>query len=913
MRSKNHEKYLVAGGIALICTLAVLGIRSTLHRVFNDWENKTIDYRFEIRGNGVADPRIVLVDIDDDSIDRIGRWPWDRAYHAKMIDLLSKSGAAVIGYDILFSQPGKADEDRTLLDALARAGNVVSPVGIELDRNTPSLYLAKREIGALQGIRETGTMLGHISSNRDLDGTIRRVPLVVDSGEELVPAFSLAILERYFRAPMDKVVIEPGKHIVLKGQNNPSPDRSGDLEIPIDRQGTLLINYVGRWTDTFSHFSFADLLEAGTTDEGRQALSEFLRGKICIVSNTATGYDLKPIPYEKDYPGGGIHANAVNTVLTGLYLRPAQGLVSIGVVFLLSILTSVLSIRTRWWLGLIWSGLIGAVYVFLSVLAFSKGYVLEILAPVSAVALTGSVCLLYQNYLSRRHVIELVREKARIGETLRDVTDALRINEASLTHDREELSRLMDEIRQVRNEENEKFIRIKHLEAALDQANSDREKLLRKKAALEEKVADFLMAPAGEPNSVTGEWEIIRQECAHHGIITQNTQVLEAFKRAKRAAVTKDCVLILGETGTGKELFARAIYKMSSRSNKPFVTVNVPSLQDNLIESELFGHKKGAFTGAISDKMGMFKRADGGTIFLDEIGDMKIELQTKLLRVLETGQVDSVGGSAPVFVDVRIIAATNRDLESEVRLGNFREDLYYRLMVVPVHIPPLRERPEDVEFLADYFLKELNLEQNRKLKGFSVEAMNRIKRHPWAGNVRELKNAVHRGSTNAGAEVISVGDLQLAEARISVNVYGKDDRKEATMEADPISDEDFLDLVRNNRFSISKTAEDIRLARGTVGNRFKGICFGILARCNGDIKQAAEVICAGKSGADTVEQMVGEYYHNLLAMIRGFDNCSDALNECRRRSGKNLPQRYFQSVDYLVQRHFNKTRSEQEK
>jgi two-component system response regulator FlrC len=224
-------------------------------------------------------------------------------------------------------------------------------------------------------------------------------------------------------------------------------------------------------------------------------------------------------------------------------------------------------------------------------------------------------------------------------------------------------------------------------------------------------------------------------------------------------ADSKATVLLQGESGTGKELFARFIHNQSSRCQGPFVAVNCASLPETLLESELFGHEKGAFTGAIARKIGKFELAHHGTIVLDEISEMNTFLQAKILRVLQENEVDRIGGSRPVPVDIRVIATTNRDLEDWIQKGEFREDLYYRLKVIDLHIPSLRERKEDVEILADHFLKIFSREYKRSIHGISSEALEWLKNQDWRGNVRELKNTMERAVLMASNSILGIQDL----------------------------------------------------------------------------------------------------------------------------------------------------------
>lgn len=239
----------------------------------------------------------------------------------------------------------------------------------------------------------------------------------------------------------------------------------------------------------------------------------------------------------------------------------------------------------------------------------------------------------------------------------------------------------------------------------------------------------------------------------------ESPQMKLAIETARKAAASKSTVLLLGESGTGKEVFARAIHNWSERKNQPFIAVNCAGLSRDLLESELFGHEKGAFTGAHQLKKGKMELADGGTVFLDEVGDISAELQTKLLRFLQEREFERVGGSRPMRVDVRVIAATNRELASAIKEGRFREDLYYRLNVIPITLPPLRERKEDVPVLAQFFLKRFAKETSKTFTKITKEAEARLTAYEWPGNVRELANIIERAVVLGEGPEIALEDL----------------------------------------------------------------------------------------------------------------------------------------------------------
>ncbi|HEX9743155.1 MAG TPA: sigma-54 dependent transcriptional regulator [Nitrospiraceae bacterium] len=270
----------------------------------------------------------------------------------------------------------------------------------------------------------------------------------------------------------------------------------------------------------------------------------------------------------------------------------------------------------------------------------------------------------------------------------------------------------------------------------------------------------------------------IREELRErHGspLIGSSPAMLEVYKLVARVSAGRSTVLLEGESGTGKELVARAVHANSPRRDRPFVPVNCAALTETLLESELFGHEKGAFTGAVASKRGLFETADQGTLFLDEIGDIRPALQVKLLRVIQEQEVRHVGGTASVKVDVRIIAATNRDLAQLVKDGKFREDLFYRLNVVRIVLPPLRDRREDIPMLAHHFLHKVSSADGRPIRGFVPDTMALLERYPWPGNVRELENVIERTGSLAPGPLIMPDDLPETVRKAEAALAGGDE------------------------------------------------------------------------------------------------------------------------------------------
>lgn len=251
----------------------------------------------------------------------------------------------------------------------------------------------------------------------------------------------------------------------------------------------------------------------------------------------------------------------------------------------------------------------------------------------------------------------------------------------------------------------------------------------------------------------------VQKEYSFENIISKNERMRQIFDTIRKVARYKSTILVEGESGTGKELVAKAIHFNSDRADNPFVPVNCGAIPENLLESELFGHTKGSFTNAVRTKKGLFEEADGGTMFLDEIGELPLQLQVKLLRVLQDGEMRRIGDSRPIKIDVRIIAATIKDLDREVREGKFRDDLFYRLNVLPMKIPPLKERKEDIPLLVDHFINKYSRELNKPIEGITPDALNCLMNYSWNGNVRELENVIERAIVLTESSQLQVENL----------------------------------------------------------------------------------------------------------------------------------------------------------
>ena len=303
----------------------------------------------------------------------------------------------------------------------------------------------------------------------------------------------------------------------------------------------------------------------------------------------------------------------------------------------------------------------------------------------------------------------------------------------------------------------------------------------------------------------------LKRDYRFRDLISKSAPMQAVFDLARTAARSQSTILITGESGTGKELLARAIHAESQRSDGPFVAISCAALTESLLESELFGHEKGAFTGAVARRKGTFEAADGGTLFLDEIGDISPKLQVDLLRVLETRTFARVGGVDTLTVDVRVVAATNKDLVRAVAAGTFRDDLYYRLNVIPIALPPLRDRREDIPLLVDHFVERITAEQGRHIDGVARDAMARLMEYAWPGNVRELRNQVERAIVVAPGPMLHVDDFKLPDAAGAAPSGSLEDVERAYIVK-------VLDQTQGN---VSQAARILDIDRVTLYNKIK--------------------------------------------------------------------------------------------
>ena len=315
---------------------------------------------------------------------------------------------------------------------------------------------------------------------------------------------------------------------------------------------------------------------------------------------------------------------------------------------------------------------------------------------------------------------------------------------------------------------------------------------------------------------------MLNQDNGYHGMLGQSRAMQEVFQIIDKAVQNETTLYISGESGTGKELVARAIHENGLRRDGPYVKINCAALSESLIESELFGHAKGAFTGAHRHRKGLFETAHGGDLFLDEIGDLPPSIQVKLLRVLETREFIRLGGEQPIFADVRILTATNKDLATHVANGSFREDLYYRINIFPIHLPPLRKRKEDIPLLVNKFIYDFRKKSGRRITGLTAEVMDLFMKYDWPGNVRELKSALEYSFAIGATGLLEVEDLPPQFQEIKANSAGEISRTQLALKAnDPPEKIQLMDVLRKTGGNQSQAARLLGVHRMTIFNRMR--------------------------------------------------------------------------------------------
>jgi len=783
-------------------------------------------------------PNLSLVIRDAAAEQRLGAGTWDRAVVARVVGALALNGATAIGLDAPVGQPsppgrGGAASDALLREAIAQAGDVV--------------FL----LPPVPGPMPIGVRVGHPVLPADPDGVVRRVPLVARSGDRGLLAFGVALAGTALRARPEDLL----------------------ARIPAEADGRAVL----RWAPDIPTTTFSELwsaLERGDVARVR-TLAE---GKAVLLVTEPPGLS-RPTPIGPLWDVA-IHAEVANATLTRAWLREVPlALVLFGALVLAEI-AAWIALGLRGWAAP--AAVLGVALVYAVAFAVAPsmtGFVLPALAPLGAILLAGGAAALWQHLDATGRLQRVEAELAGIRETLVRRESTVEALEEDLEATRAAVARST-------GTERDLLQAAEALKAKLAEAQAQEEQTRARLQALERELRPSDRAPAALGDAAQ---EVLGRQAAELGIITREPVMLARLRDLMRAARASLPIVLAGEPGTGKELFARAAHRLSPRAAGPFVAVNMAAVSPELFESELFGHVKGSFTGAVADRKGYFEQADRGTIFLDEIGELRADHQGKLLRVLQEKSFYRVGAAKPTAVEVRVVAASNRDLGRGVAEGWFREDLYFRLKGLVVELPPLRERRRDVEPLAARFLEEAAAEAHRTVS-LSEAALEALERHAWPGNVRELQNCLRRAVALSERPVLTPDDLGLAAEEPRVDAAG---------------DAAVLACLRQHAFDMQASARALGWDRSTVTQRLKGLGFRAIVDAGGDRSLAAHALAGEPGLARTVEVKLAEYHEHLLRSVTGFDSADAAVAACRRRF-KNLPERHFRSLESLVRQKFQR-------
>ena len=822
--------------------------------------------KYHLRGESQIDSSVVILYLSGDDIASLGGIPLKRSFYALILDVLHQLGAKAVGVDVAFTEPDleHPEYDEILSSVVRKSGNVVlggyfrslvpaGSTGEDSSRLPGEMtYSPGRPVSFPRGGRlerpfpkllEGAAGFGHTTLLESSE-----IPLFVKTAEGLVPALSFDLLRVALGSVKSDVHITADE-VSING-------RSSTVVFPLSGAGSITPNFPGG-NNSLNLISTVDFLkayderQAGGTSDGA---IDRVRGKIVLLGIIAGGRSpFISTPFSSQFPSIGLHATLIHDALRGSFLRSIPGWLDYLLTFLIGCACIVFMQMRRQLRGIV---AIVSLLVLLLVVSFIAFSAASIIVPVVP-ALFCSMCVAAVLVLYRHKQVE--DEGNRVDRLLRDKEARLNDLEAELA--------------QVRQRHGEK--RGADLAAEIE--------TYKREIARLQTQADDLRPHSEPPGAAEGAANFA-------GIVYNPAGPMEEIIAFLRKISDNDAnVLVLGESGTGKELVARAIHSHSPRAAKPFVAVNCGALTETLLESELFGHERGAFTGAVRERQGRFELADGGTILLDEIAETSEAFQVKLLRVLQDGSFERVGGTKTLKVDVRVIAATNRDLRRAVSAKEFREDLYYRLNVFSIHLPPLRERAADIPLLLTYFM-----DQEAPGLKCSTVVVEVLRRHPWKGNVRELQSVIKRAAI-----------LAASEKRDMIRIKDLPDELASTAASAVDIEQQIIDSLRGKQFSrnaISETADELGgFNRGTVTEYLRGYSFKTFKESGWNIPSTVAAI----AGSDQPE-VRGRVEKKLLEYLGNAVDAADpsltagAIIEASRAKFKNLPQRYHPILDELL-------------
>lgn len=861
MKSKEAKFTLITLFVLIVLSYIFSGVFFTL-------DKHLLDLKFKLRGEIPIDSSTIILYLDNDDINALGGLPLKRNYYALAVNILNELNAKVIGLDVALTEHSidKPEYDEVLTKTVGAKKNVVltsyfdsiseeepnlsfrlpEEIGYKINPSTKFFSGEKLNLPFLE-LQKAAYSIGH--ENITEEG---KIPLFISQTNGLMPAFALELFRAFVNAEKSKLKIQ-NSELLIEAQDKL-------YTIPFEKNGIVNLNYTGG-AKTLLAIPLVEFLQAynlykkgGITDIDVTSV----KNKIVIIGIVATGRSVfVKSPFSSQYPAIGLHATFIDNILKNRFISKMPVILELFLILVAALIFSYFTYRGNELKTFIVLLIYFFFYFIMSLLLFSisnfdltitRHYIILIIQMISVVV--------YRNYLVKEEVRNLEIERDAIHKKL---------------HDREEkLIKLQNELRK----------------AEMENALQRKGKLVNEIKKFEKEVS-ILKLQINEYEKlahITDNYENFE------GIIYSATSPMKSVVEfLKKIADNDSPVLILGESGTGKELIARAIHRKSNRSDKPFVALNCGALTETLLESELFGYEKGAFTGATKEKPGRFELADGGTIFLDEIAETSEAFQVKLLRILQEGEFERVGGTETKKVNVRVLAATNKNIIDSIDEKKFRQDLYYRLSVFVINLPPLRERKEDIPILVKHFI-EL---ENKDMK-CSSEVVEVLLKYPFNGNVRELQSIIKRAVVLATSEkrnYLKLSDLPEDIQKLQKN---KEDLAERIMKS-----------IREKKFSknsISETAKELGgMNRSTVAEYFRGYCFKTIVEKNYHLDDAILEIADSIEPEiiNKVKKKVIEYLKNALENIDKNFNLETNLRKNRAKF-KNLPQKYHYYLEEII-------------